>query len=60
LLLAGGGPFRHDQYLHLITIIGMAGNSAAAAEHFVVGVGGDNQHIPGNSASHQFKRRKPL
>ena len=39
LVLAGGGAFRHDQHLHLITGIGVAGDGAAAAEHFVVWVG---------------------
>ena len=41
LLLAGSGAFGHDQHLHLDTGIGVPGDGAAAAQYFVVWVGGD-------------------
>ncbi len=42
LLLAGSSTLGHYQHLHLIAGIGVPRDAAAAAQHFVVWVRGDN------------------
>ena len=44
LLLAGRCPFRHDQNIDLIASVGVACDSAAATEHFVIRVGSYHQY----------------
>ncbi len=47
-MMAGGDAVGHDQHRHLVLLPAVAGDGAAKAEDFVIGMGGDYEDLFGH------------